>query len=176
MEMQPTLQLTAAIKALKDVVLPALDPAHRLAQEQGGLVVSMLELLAARLPLLYRYERDELVRFVELAADLAQAGAGQPGLEALRQGEAAGREVLARARAEPAELAQASLRLREATGALVAAVHRGPETPARQAVDRHVMAHAREQLLRERAFVAPQRWEGEHPALPSLASLLPPIP
>ena len=67
MELRPAFQIPALIKSLTDVVLPAVDPANKLAQEQGQLIVGMLALIAQRLPLQYRYDRHELDSFIALA-------------------------------------------------------------------------------------------------------------
>jgi hypothetical protein len=45
MELRPTLQLKAVIKAMTDVVLPALDPKNQLAQEQANLCIRTLQIL-----------------------------------------------------------------------------------------------------------------------------------
>ena len=75
MEMRPSFQIPALIKSLTDVVLPAVDPANKLAQEQGQLIVGMLHLIAQRLPLQYRYDRHELLSFIGLADEIASHGA-----------------------------------------------------------------------------------------------------
>src|SRR3546814_17918669 len=45
------LQLQVVIKALKDTVMPAVDPAHRMAIEQLGLSIATLSMVRERLPL-----------------------------------------------------------------------------------------------------------------------------
>ncbi|MCK9285355.1 MAG: hypothetical protein M0P39_13860, partial [Rhodocyclaceae bacterium] len=60
MDLRPALQVQTVIKAMTDVVLPAVDPNNKLAQEQARLVIGMLHLVMQRQPLMYRYDRDEL--------------------------------------------------------------------------------------------------------------------
>src|SRR3546814_16465351 len=45
------LQLQVVIKALQDTVMPAVDPAHRMAIEQLGLSIATLSMVRERLPL-----------------------------------------------------------------------------------------------------------------------------
>ena len=83
-----------------------------------------------------------------------------------------GAAVLARAQADPAELLQAIRALRTLSGALVTAVYRDGSDAARARITDLVLAHADQQLLRERAWVAPQGWEIQTEGLPALADLL----
>lgn len=63
----PDLQLKVVIKALRDTVMPALDPAQSTAIEQLGLSIATLEMVRARSP--YRAAREwiDLADAVELA-------------------------------------------------------------------------------------------------------------
>jgi len=178
MELRPSFQIPALIKSLTDVVLPAVDPANKLAQEQGQLIVGMLHLMAQRLPLQYRYDRHELGSYVALsdqlvsqAAAIAEAGAAR---QALIEAAADGRALLARAGAEPGELEAANGLLRERVGALItsAAAAASGDAPALGAVNATVMAHAKAQLLRERAWIALQGWEGPSAGLPAVETLI----
>ena len=51
MELRPSLQVKIVLKALTDVVLPAVDPNNKLAQEQARLCIGTLQIMASRLPL-----------------------------------------------------------------------------------------------------------------------------
>lgn len=176
MEMRPSFQIPALIKSLTDVVLPAVDPANKLAQEQGQLVVAMLHLIAQRLPLQYRYDRFELDSFLQLADTLSADGAGIPeaadALQALAVSASEGRALLARAGAEPGELESANLRLRERVGAVVTAASATGQAARLKAVNHAVLAHAQSLLLRERSWLALQGWEGPNAGLPDAASLI----
>ena len=176
MELRAGFQIPTLIKALTDVVLPAVDPANKLAQEQGQLVVGMLHLMAQRLPLQYRYDRHELQHFLMLADQLsAQADAlpeAREALAALAGAVAQGRATLAAAGIEPAQLEAANLALRAATGAVVSATATAADGAAVKAIGSAVLAHAKAMLLRERAWVAPQGWEGPDAGLPALETLI----
>lgn len=176
MELRTTFQIPTLIKAMTDVVLPALDPNNKLAQEQGQLILGSLHLIAQRLPLQYRYDRHELGSFLALAEQLEQMSSGAPELAvsiaALRASSKQGREVLARAGAEPSELESANLAMRDSIGAITQAGSALPDDARRKRVESAVMAHAREMLLRERAWLAMQGWEGKNVPLPDVESLI----
>ncbi|WP_293395884.1 hypothetical protein [Nevskia sp.] len=176
MELRPSFQIPALIKSLTDVVLPAVDPANKLAQEQGQLVVAMLHLMAQRLPLQYHYDCHELKQFLGLADSLAAHGAALPelgeSLAALATDVEAGRAVLSRAGVAPAELEATNLALRTSVGAAISASAMAADGPDTKAINAAVMAHAQEMLLRERAWLAMQGWEGPNAGLPAVETLI----
>ena len=79
MQMRPQIQLQAVIKALGDVVLPAIDPDNRLALEQGKLAIGLLTLLAQQLPVQFAFDCDELTRLIATSGELANAAQGGAG-------------------------------------------------------------------------------------------------
>lgn len=176
MQMRPELQIQSMIKALTDVVLPAIDPGNKLAQEQSRLVVGMLGLMARQLPLQFRFDCDELARLLELARELrAQAKGAAATDEAqatLATAVDAGSRVLEQAKVDPADVEQAARQLRVATGALITAVYRDGEPASVTRVERTALASAKEQLLRDRAFLITQNWEPDPKALPAIGELL----
>lgn len=174
MQMRPELQIQSMIKALADVVLPAVDPANKLAQEQARLVIGTLMLMGKQLPLQYRYDRDELVRLIEFSGALAQAAGATPTDLLTAQGVEAAK-LLDRARAEPDELLQAVKALREAGGAVVSAVFAGTDAAARARVQAVVLALSAEQQVRERAWVKSQGWEPDPAAIPDIETVLAPV-
>ncbi|MBL6749512.1 MAG: hypothetical protein ISP90_03285 [Nevskia sp.] len=162
--MRPAFQLQTVIKAMTDVVLPAVDPANKLAQEQAQLVVGMLSLLLQRLPLQYRYDRDELQRYLQLARELSAVRGGaqtQAALADLSAGAAAGAGVLQRAAADPAELEAAVLELRAKVGELIGAANADGEPASLPGLQRSVLAAAKVQTARERAWLAPTGFEAD---------------
>ncbi len=176
MELRPSFQIPALIKSLTDVVLPAVDPANKLALEQGQLIVGMLHLMAQRLPLQYRYDCVELDSYLKLAGQLLPQAATIPeagaALAALTAAADDGRSVLAGAGVEPPALEAANQRLRAAVGALVTAAAATADDATLRVVNATVMEHAQAQLLRERAWVALQGWEGPASGLPAVETLL----
>jgi hypothetical protein len=178
MELRPGFQIKTVIKAMTDVILPAVDPANKLALEQGQLVIGMLTLVMQSLPLLYRYDKDELSRFLTLAETLqsgtSDAAAMADVRRALAESAANGAEVLARALAEPSELETANLDLREKIGALVTAIYADSDAASHavKQINSAVLAHAKDQLLRERAYVLMQGWEADPKSVPALETLI----
>ena len=166
MQLREDLQLQTAIRALVEVIAPAVDAGNALAVEQTQLVIGMLQLMAARLPLQYQYDCDELARLVSLGRALG----GQD--DRLAMASAAGEEVLGRAQATPQELLAAIRKLRDLSGAVITAAYRDGDHATRTIVSRHVLAHAEQQLLRERAWFAPQGWELQPESLPDIEILL----
>lgn len=177
MQLRPDIQIQSMVKAMADVVLPAIDKANPLAIEQARLCMGMLGVMAAQLPLQYRYDCDELDRMLALAervhglrepATVAPAAA-----QALAQTARRAAEVRERARAEPSEVLGAVRALRAATSSLVQECSRDDPDGSRSAeLHRAVMDASREQLERERAWVAGQGWEAGAKAGPPIESLL----
>lgn len=177
MLLRPDVQIQAMMKAMTDVILPAVDPHNQMAQEQSQLLLGMLAVMAQRMPYQFDFDCDELNRLVafadSLAAQAAVSPAARDAVTRLTSEAMAGRDVLDRARARPAEVVDAVRRLRASACAVVDAVY-GDDTAAasRDAVARTVMDMSREQTLRDRVWALPQGFEPDPSALPSLDSLL----
>lgn len=167
MEIRAEIVLQAVLKSFADVILPAINPDNRLAQEQAQLMLGLLSLLKDRLPLQYEYDRDELHRLVQLGREV-QAVRSDPDLAlCLTEGEAIG----ARAGAAAGELLAAIGHLRTALGNSVEQLAVQPDD-ADSAVLKTVIKAAREQNLRERAWLIMQGWETEPASVPAIESLI----
>ncbi len=161
MDLRPELQLSTLIRAMQQVVLPAVDPRNAAATEQGALVLATLSMMQQRQRLTYRYDRDELIRYVELAAALAaHLGGSAETREALSAAAAAGADTLARARAEPDELVERSRALRALVGELAAKL---PELDVEgdSTLSALIMAAAKTQTSRERAWLLPTGFDAD---------------
>ncbi len=179
MEVRPDIQIQVILKALKDVILPAVDKDNKLAQEQTHLAIATLQLMAKFLPIVYRYDRDELDRYIGFSRDLiAQVGnkAGGGASKNLQAVAAHGANVLERARAEPAEMEKAILDLRATVGELIEAVHASGDKAAQASVHKLVLAAAKPELERERAVVVDMGWETDPSThAPPIEKQLPPL-
>lgn len=179
MDVRPDLQLQSMIKAMSDIVLPAVDTDNRLAQEQARLVIATLQLVAKRLPIAYRYDRDELGRYLTLSRDLlAQVGASlaDPLASLLKQLVSDGVDVFERARAEPAELEQSVFALRAAVGDLIQETRTQNDPRCRAAVRKLVLIAAKVELDRERALVVDIGFEADPNDMPRpILEQLPPV-
>jgi hypothetical protein len=164
------------VKAMTDVVLPALDPNNRLAQEQARLVVGTLSLMAKQLPLQYRFDCDALARLIHFAHELQEhvrgASNAQAAVEQLGACAGAASHVLERAQADPEELVRAIHSLRSAVGAVVNEVSEGASASQFAGVQQSVLAHAKDQLLRDRSWLLVQGWEPDPASVPPIDTLL----
>ena len=123
MQLRADIQVQAAIKALTDTVAPAIDADNKLAVEQLHMVIGALNVVAENLPYQFRFDCDELGRLVELARaidnmphDGVTTGIGQAA--------DTGAAVLARAKADPAEVLKSLRALRVECGTATTALVR----------------------------------------------------
>lgn len=176
MQMRPEVQIAAMIKALTDVIIPAVPRENRLATEQAGLVVGMLNLMRFQLPLQFRFDRDELRRLVDAADDVDAEGSTDAGTAAAieRLGEPRRRaaDVLECCQGEPAELYAAILEMRSALCALVDASAGSADIGGRERIEAILLSMSKAQLLRDRALVKLQRWEPDPDAVPEIGTLI----
>jgi hypothetical protein len=176
MQTRPDLQIKSILKAMNDVVLPAVDPNNKLAQEQARLCMGLLGLMARQLPLQFRFDCDELARLASFAADLQQVAAGGPqtrdAITALEKDAAKANALLEHAKVAPAQVEQAVRAMRQTTGALISSVFRDGDEVAQERVQKATLAMSKEQLLRERAWVITQGWEPDPKLVPPIEELL----
>jgi hypothetical protein len=176
MQMRPQIQIKSVIKALTDVVLPAVDPDNKLAQEQARLAIGLLSLMSQQLPMQFAFDRDELERLLATSGQLASTVAGGAGTQAalseLERVTQAAAATLEGARTSPDALQQAVRDLRAATGALITQTWQDGDAACRPQVQSLVLSMAREQLLRDRSMLLMQGWEPDPKAVPALDSLL----
>ena len=178
MQTRPDLQIKSILKAMNDVVLPAVDPDNKLAQEQVRLCMGLLGLMARQLPLQFRFDCDELARLTAFAAELQRitnAGGGERTREAiadLTARSAKASVLLERAKVSPADIEQSVRSMREATGTLISSVFRDGDETLQDRVQKATLAMSKEQLLRERAWVITQGWEPDPKAVPPIEELL----
>lgn len=176
MDLRPEIQLQSMIKAMTEVVLPAVDPDNDLACEQAQLVIGMLHLMAARLPWQFHFDVDALRRALQLSSDICGGADGGPetraALNALGEAAARGSSVLDGAKTAPEDLEEALLDLRARTSSALEALHIDGAPDCRKEVDRAVLNAAREQNVRDRAWFSPQGWDTEAEAPAPLSTLL----
>lgn len=171
MQMRPDIQFRSILKAMSDVILPAIDDQNQLAQEQARLCMGLLQLMSKQLPLQYRYDCDELTRLLDMGQQLlALADGDAASATALKQGVAQASQVRARAMAEPQEVLDAVRQLRALSGSFLQEAYAKAEVPT--ALERIVLDTSRAQLLRERAWLVAQGWEAKPEDLPDIGTLL----
>jgi hypothetical protein len=180
MQMRPEIQITSVIKAVKDVLIPAIDPNNKLAVEQAQLVIGLLSLLASQLPVQFRFDRDELERLLATAENLTNVPTVHPGIAAaiaeLANSQAVATSVLDNCRVDPGELVRSVRDLRQKVGAVVSAAAATTDIASQLLVEKIVLDLSKEQLLRDRSLMKPQGWEPDPAALPAIAELLAKLP
>ena len=176
MEIRTSFLIKPVIKALIDVVSPAIDQNNKLAAEQLQLSIAALKFLEEVMALEFRYDRFELEKFIELGEILRVSAAELPVASseavALARCIDHGKDVLRRAMAEPGELIAANNELRSRIGILISAAAAGaPDGGSIKTMNAAVMKHAKDQILRERAWVSAQGWEAGS-KLPAIETLI----
>jgi hypothetical protein len=178
MQMRASIQIQSMLRALNDVVLPAVDPANGPAREQLQLTMGMLTLMAQQLPLQFRFDCDELTRWLTVSRrlrDRVRQGADtQASLAALARHADAAADTLERARATPDDVYQCVRELRAAIGELVTLTYRDGDADERKVIADIVLGASQQQLLRDRALLLMQGWEPDPDAIPPIADLLDP--
>ncbi|MBS0370533.1 MAG: hypothetical protein JSS57_15185 [Proteobacteria bacterium] len=176
MQLRPDIQITSMIKAMTDVIQPAVDPTNKLAVEQSQLVVGMLSLMARQLPIQFAFDRDELARLLAGCGELKRLSAVDSTVTAaqdhLTNRAASAATVLERCTVDPSVLVVAICELRQAMGDIVQALGATDDLAGQLTVERIVLDLSKEQLLRDRALLVRQGFERDPAALPSIESLL----
>ena len=155
------LQIAVVIKALRDVVAPAVDAANKLAIEQLHLSIATLGLDQQRLPLDLRRARRELQNAIQLAEEVHTA-ALEPQLHI---SVAAARATLVDPRLDEAALDGVRTELLAHVEAVVAAAVGGP---SERQVARAVIVASRPQCDLARAICAPAGFDPAASELPPL--------
>lgn len=154
------LRLRTMIRALTEVIVPAVDAQDSLAREQAQLLLGHLHALLQQ----HRHEADidrvERRTLDKLAHDLAEASAG---------GEATARATT-RLRAQPPDTATADI-AHAVEALLIASGEDGSESFQRTSAAL-VLKHARESAVRGRAWFKPMGFDPVPDTLPAIATLL----
>ena len=176
MQMRPEVEIASVIKAMTDVVIPAIDPANKLAIEQSQLIIGLLSLLNTQLPLQFRFDRDELGRLLASVETLKAIHATDPGtraaLDKLSVSSANARTVLDRCTLDPAQLTQSVRDMRATMGSVVVAAAGTVDLDTQLLVEKIILDLSKDQLLRDRSLMKMQGWEADPAALPDIEDLL----
>ena len=165
--------LLASIKALNEVVLPAVDPSDPLAGEQLRLVAGFLKFLGARLPYVHDRNRFELEHYLalgmRLAADarLASPQVAQRLDQAIDEAEA----LLRGPRASVEEMRRAAAALSAPISGL-ARVVADAEPALRRRVEQAILVGSKPWVDMQRAWFVVQGFELHPDELPPLDEAL----
>jgi hypothetical protein len=161
------LQLQAVIKALTDTVMPAIDPANKMAVEQAGLAVATLAMARSRLPLVRRLVRHGLDMAIATAEELlAAVPAAATGLAAPLD---AARQALLDPARDTADIDTTLRALNDAIGALVDASSSDPDIAVIEAI---ILRRGKLVTDLGRAWTMPAGFEPNPASVPTIESLL----
>ncbi|HSW19135.1 MAG TPA: hypothetical protein VLJ86_18090 [Ramlibacter sp.] len=165
--------LLASIKALEQVVLPAVDARDPLATEQLRLAAGFFKFVRARLDLWYPRHVFELNHYLELAQMLREDARALSDAVAERLESAIEQACAVKAASVPlpADMRRATATLSECASA-VARIAAAGDAQLRRRVERQVLAHSKRWVDMQRAWFLPQGFELRPDALPSLEQAL----
>lgn len=163
----------AAIKALNEVVAPAVDRANPLAVEQLRLVTSFLEFHVRAAPQARRLQWLELHHQLRMGRQVADLLAGeQPAAAAsLRAALDEGVRLLEQTGAPAVHWQEAASRVAAATSAALAGVS-GDGSPLARRVEWQVVEESRHMLDLKRVWFKPYGFEARPERLPALEDVL----
>lgn len=162
-------ELQVVLRALGEVVLPALESAEKHVVEQLHLSMAALEFMRQRLPLAAQFYRRDLADYIALAvaaADLLQPYEASRASQ-LRALADDGRAALDDPLAAQADWVRVTRQLRRTVTLAIEASAKAPYEPA---LDQLVLDHASAVHMRARAWNLPFGFELRPQDLPSLDS------
>ncbi|VTU22580.1 hypothetical protein SRS16CHR_03079 [Variovorax sp. SRS16] len=160
--------LRAAVRALADVVAPAVDPTHAQARDQLRLTIDYLEFVLQRLDHLHERELFELRHHMDLARQVlaVTSACAVPCSAALGTALERGEKTLAEGNAPPPTLRNATVAL---AAAVAQAVRAAPQmaASARQDIEARVLHASKTRIAFERAWYLPLGLDADsHEVLP----------
>lgn len=170
------LRLKSMLRAMTEVLIPALDPKSQLAMDQAQLIVGNLKLLLLQHDKSYQFAMVELREYADLVRGMLDTADGGPESAAAKARAEAVLASVAPVAAldiptQSALVDQVSA-IKQAADGLLAASFADGDPVFRQAASKLVLAQGEKQVLRERAWVAPAGFEMDPGALPSVEELL----
>ena len=164
-------QLQVSIRALREVVAPALNASEKQAVEQLHLSLATLEFMRTRLPYARRYYRLELETYLDLAQQVADIVANELPVQKtqLESSIALGKKELDRPTAENEDYLIVARQIRETISATIAEAN---EKPFAQRLNALIIKTSEQQLVQERVWCLPFGFELRPEDLPSLEDML----
>lgn len=164
--------LRAAIKALSDVVTPAVDPANPLAGEQLRMVCSYLSLVIDRVPLRSQRIDFELQCAKRLTQSLRPLAKGcDTEADAALQAALDAADSIERNAPAEADVLRITAMLNAAAASVVRAAG-GADADTARKVERCVVTHSKDWLDLQRAWFAPLGSDSGAAELPSVEAAL----
>ena len=158
-------RLESVLHGLRDVIIPAINPAEALAVEQSGLIMAQLSMLLSQLPYAERYHRLCSDDARATAAELVKNPAGGP------RSLAAAEALAAKLAAKDADAHADYLAIAEGIATLTTAAFADAEAGWRARIDSAVLAFSCRQNRRERVWFKAAGFDPDPAELPDLATL-----
>ena len=163
-------QLQVSLRALREVVAPALQNGEKHVVEQLHLALATLEFTKQRLPYARRYHRLELKNYLGFASEVRGIISDQLKLcEQLAAAEGTGKAELLRPEAEVEDYVLVTRQLREL---IAAAIPLSIDKPYERELDLLVIRRQEQFLLQQRTWCTPFGFELKPDELPQLDQLL----
>jgi len=182
MQLRANIQLQTMIKALNDVIIPAIDGNNSMALEQAHIMSGMMALMQQQLPIQYRFDLDELTRLLDtgqallaLATDQDQLGSA---LRDLSQCCEKAVDIVNGCTIQPEQIVSAIEELRVVIGKMATLQSPDSDTDVQglTAVDRALLEMSKNQLIRDRALLISQGWELNPGDIAEIDTLLGSVP
>lgn len=169
MAMGADLRLAAMIRAMAEVILPAIPSDQRLALDQGAILLGNLRMLADQQGRAWDFAMAELREHLALIGRLAESADGGPASAASAAAARGLTEDLTPIAALPcptqSELGEMTGRAKACAEALVDAAYQDGNPAFRAAVAEAVMTQAARQIERERAWTRASGFDPEAASL-----------
>ena len=161
MDIRPSFQLQTVIKAMTDVIIPAVDPNNKLAQEQAARHCNIkFDCPAYAADLSLREGRAGTLPRISRSTSQTRQGLPRHGGGAALRYQTQwmlDQMLLHRARADPKELEAANFAVREKIGHLITTVYSQMDPVQLKPINALVLAHAKGQLV-QRSWLIAQGW------------------
>ncbi|MGW4332867.1 hypothetical protein ACWEK5_08565 [Rhodococcus koreensis] len=150
--------ISAAIRAMEDVITPTIDPKHPLAAEQAELVTNTLKLLEAQLPYRMAKATRELTETIRMSTSLLPLTKWSPAIfERLHRAIETGQAILRSGTIDQSQVNEVARSISGCVCALVRAA-RIAQVTEQSAIERIVLRSSETLIMDELAWFGPQGW------------------
>lgn len=165
------------IKAMQQVVLPAVSADNKLAQEQAQLVIAHLQMLGLHWDKAHRFERSSFEAMRRLATALCKSAAGGARTTVVVQALArAIEDSMAMPASTAPQIAEAITVLGTAVDRLILAISEDADSQSRRLTQALILDYAKLQARRERTWFASNALDPDHGELSTIEAMLESIP
>src|SRR5690606_20205560 len=171
MQIRSGITMKASLKAMQEVIMPAIDPENSMALEQAQMIIGLLTLLNDRRDLQTAYDIDALRRCITLGTELL----AYDNKEQLRADISAAQSAIEGASAIETTLTQ-HIAILNSHISTIADQLCAKSDEENSAARRLILKASAEQNIRERSWLLMQGWEPQPENIPDISALLFDIP